>query len=101
MSLEKPYLNLPGTTIFDAEQSRKGYHLNQFCMSLMKDANRKRFLANQRAYLDEWPMTEDQKQAVLTADLNAWQELPANGRLHDRENRNRIPRHDDRRWSPH
>ena len=36
----------------------------------MKDANRKRFLANQRAYLDEWPMTEDQKQAVLTADLN-------------------------------
>ena len=70
MSLEKPYLNLPGTTIFDAEQSRKGYHLNQFCMSLMKDANRKRFLANQRAYLDEWPMTEDQKQAVLTADLN-------------------------------
>ncbi len=70
MSLEKPYLNLPGTTIFDAEQSRKGYHLNQFCMSLMKDANRKRFLANQRAYLDEWSMTEDQKQAVLTADLN-------------------------------
>ena len=32
MSLEKPYLNLPGTTIFDAEQSRKGYHLNQFCI---------------------------------------------------------------------
>ena len=47
MSLEKPYLNLPGTTIFDAEQSRKGYHLNQFCMSLMKAANRTRFLANQ------------------------------------------------------
>jgi protocatechuate 4,5-dioxygenase alpha chain len=70
MSLEKPYLNLPGTTIFDAEQSRKGYHLNQFCMSLMKAANRERFLANQRAYLDEWPMTEEQKQAVLTADLN-------------------------------
>ena len=70
MSLEKPYLNLPGTTIFDAEQSRKGYHLNQFCMSLMKAENRTRFLANQRAYLDEWPMTEDQKQAVLTADLN-------------------------------
>jgi len=70
MSLEKPYLNLPGTTIFDAEQSRKGYHLNQFCMSLMKAANRTRFLANQRACLDEWPMTEDQKLAVLAADLN-------------------------------
>jgi len=70
MSLEKPYLNLPGTTIFDAEQSRKGYHLNQFCMSLMKAENRARFLANRRAYLDEWPMTEEQKQAVLDADLN-------------------------------
>ena len=70
MPLEKPYANLPGTTIFDAEQSRKGYHLNQFCMSLMKHENRERFKANQRAYVDEWPMTEEQKQAVLTADLN-------------------------------
>ena len=70
MSLHKPYLDIPGTTIFDAEQSRKGFHLNQFCMSLMKAENRERFKANQRAYLDEWPMSEDQKQAVLTADLN-------------------------------
>ena len=70
MSLEKPYANIPGTTIFDADQSRKGYWLNQFCMSLMKAANRERFKANERAYLDEWPMTEDQKLAVLARDLN-------------------------------
>jgi protocatechuate 4,5-dioxygenase, alpha chain len=70
MSLDKPYLDVPGTTIFDAGQSRKGYHLNQFCMSLMKAENRARFKADQRAYLDEWPMTEEQKQAVLTVDLN-------------------------------
>ncbi len=70
MSLNRPYLDVPGTTIFDAEQSRKGYHLNQFCMSLMKAANRERFKANERAYLDEWPMTEDQKLAVLARDLN-------------------------------
>lgn len=70
MALVKPYLDVPGTTIFDAEQSRKGYHLNQFCMSLMQAANRERFKANPRAYLDEWPMSEDQKQAVLAADLN-------------------------------
>jgi protocatechuate 4,5-dioxygenase, alpha chain len=70
MSLKKPYLDVPGTTIFDAEQSRKGYWLNQFCMSLMKAANRQRFLADQRAYLDEWPMTEAQKLAVLARDLN-------------------------------
>jgi protocatechuate 4,5-dioxygenase, alpha chain len=70
MSLNKPYLDIPGTTIFDAEQSRLGYHLNQFCMSLMKAENRARFKANERAYLDEWPMTEAQKQAVLDRDLN-------------------------------
>jgi protocatechuate 4,5-dioxygenase alpha chain len=70
MSLEKPYLDIPGTILFDAEQSRKGYHLNQFCMSLMKAENRERFKADQRAYLNEWPMTEDQKQAVLDMDLN-------------------------------
>ncbi len=70
MALDKPYLDVPGTTIFDAEQSRLGYHLNQFCMSLMKAANRERFKANERAYLDEWPMSEDQKLAVLARDLN-------------------------------
>ena len=70
MALDKPYLDVPGTTIFDAEQSRLGYHLNQFCMSLMKAENRARFKSNERAYLDEWPMTEEQKQAVLDRDLN-------------------------------
>ncbi len=71
MALDKPYLDVPGTTIFDMEQSRRGYWLNQFCMSLMKAENRERFKADQRAYVDEWPMTEAQKQAVLNADLNA------------------------------
>ena len=70
MSLDKPYLDVPGTTIFDAEQSRKGYWLNQFCMSLMKAPNRERFLADPRAYLEEWPMTQAQKDAVLARDLN-------------------------------
>ena len=66
----KTYADIPGTTVFDAEQSRKGYHLNMFCMSLMKSANRERFRANERAYLDEWPMSEEQKQAVLDRDYN-------------------------------
>jgi len=70
MSQDKPYKDVPGTTIFDAEQSRMGYHLNQFCMSLMKAANRERFKSDERAYLDEWPMTEEQKQAVRARDLN-------------------------------
>ena len=70
MSIDKPYLDLPGTTIFDADQSRKGYWLNQFCASLMKAENRARFKANERAYLEEWPMSEAQKLAVMARDLN-------------------------------
>ena len=67
---EKPYHDIPGTVLFDAEQSRLGFHLNQFCMSLMKADNRERFKSDQRAYLDEWPMNEEQKQAVLERDYN-------------------------------
>ncbi|WP_323017306.1 protocatechuate 4,5-dioxygenase subunit alpha [Castellaniella sp.] len=78
MSLNKPYTDIPGTTIFDADQSRLGYHLNQFCMSLMKADNRARFLADERAYVDEWPMSEDQKQAVLARDLNRCLQLGGN-----------------------
>jgi protocatechuate 4,5-dioxygenase alpha chain len=70
MALYKPYKDVPGTTIFDAEESRKGYWLNQFCVSLMKAENRERFLADEKAYLDEWDMTEVQKQAVMERDLN-------------------------------
>ena len=70
MALDKPYLNVPGTIIFDAEQSRKGYWLNQFCMSLMRPENRTQFKADERAYLDQWDMTDEQKQAVLARDLN-------------------------------
>ena len=70
MALEKPYQDVPGTTIFDAEQSRKGYWLNQFCMSLMKAENRARFKADEAAYLDGWPMTDAQRAAVRARDLN-------------------------------
>jgi len=78
VALDKPYLDVPGTTIFDADQSRKGYSLNQFCMSLMKAENRARFKANERAYLDEWAMSEEQKQAVMARDLNRCIELGGN-----------------------
>jgi protocatechuate 4,5-dioxygenase alpha chain len=78
MPLDKPYRNVPGTTIFDADQSRKGYWLNQFCMSLMKAENRERFKKDERAYLDEWPMTDEQKQAVLARDMNRMIELGGN-----------------------
>lgn len=63
-------LDIPGTTVFTAAMSRRGYWLNQFCMSLMKPANRERFLADERAYLDGWKMADEQKAAVLARDYN-------------------------------
>ncbi len=78
MSLEKPYSQIPGTIIFDAEMARRGYHLNQFCVSLMKEQNRQRFKTDQRVYLDEWRMTEEQKQAVLDRDYNQMLALGGN-----------------------
>jgi protocatechuate 4,5-dioxygenase alpha chain len=71
MPTPKPYAGIPGTTIFDADMARKGYHLNQFCMSLMRADNRERFKADERAYLDQWPMSEEQKAGVLARDYNA------------------------------
>jgi protocatechuate 4,5-dioxygenase alpha chain len=47
-------------------------------MSLMKAENRTRFKAGERAYLDEWPMSEEQKQAVLARDYNRMISLGAN-----------------------
>ena len=70
--------DIPGTRVFTAARARKGYHINQFAMSLMKAENRERFKANERAYLDEWPMTEEQKQAVLARDLNRCIQLGGN-----------------------
>jgi len=78
MAIEKPYLDIPGTTIFDTDQAAAGYHLNRFARSLTNAANRERFSADERAYLDEWPMTEEQKQAVRDRDFNRMLELGGN-----------------------
>jgi len=72
------YDDIPGTTVFDAQRSRQGYHLNMFCMSLMKAENRAAFKANERAYLDRHPMTGEQKQAVLDRDWNRMISLGGN-----------------------
>lgn len=70
--------DIPGTKVFTAQRSRKGFHLNQFCMSLLKPENRARFKADESAYLDEWKITAEQKQAVLARDYNAMLALGGN-----------------------
>ncbi len=68
----REYEDIPGTYVFDGEHSRKGYHLNMFCMSLNDPANREAFREGEEAYLDRFPMTPEQRQAVLERD---WLEM--------------------------
>ncbi len=78
MSLNKPYTNIPGTTIFDADQARIGYGLNQFCMSLMKPENREAFRRDEVAYMRQWPVTDAQVQAIVNRDFNSAIKLGGN-----------------------
>jgi protocatechuate 4,5-dioxygenase alpha chain len=73
-----PYDDIPGTILFDAQRSRQGYHLNMFCMSLMSAENREAFKANEEAYLDKWPLTPEQRKAVLARDWNGMLRLGGN-----------------------
>jgi len=68
MSAPRDYEDIPGTYVYDAERGRVGYHLNMFCMSLNDPENRKAFKADESAYLDRFPLTPEQKQAVLKRD---------------------------------
>ncbi|PQA86918.1 protocatechuate 4,5-dioxygenase subunit alpha [Hyphococcus luteus] len=70
--------DIPGTRVYTTARARKGYWVNQFAMSLMKKENRDRWRADERAYLDEWPMTEEQKQALLDRDYDKLLDLGGN-----------------------
>ena len=75
---EQDYDDIPGTFVFDAERSRQGYGINMFCMSLMKDENRKAFRANESQYLKQFPLTAEQARAILGRDYNRMLELGGN-----------------------
>lgn len=75
---QKDYEDIPGTFVFDADRSREGYHLNQFCISLRLQKNRDAFNADEEAYLDKYPMTAEQREAVLKREWNRLLELGGN-----------------------
>ncbi len=75
---QQEYDDIPGTFVFDAERSREGYGINMFCMSLMKDENRKAFKANEAEYLKRFRLTPEQTEAILKRDYNRMLELGGN-----------------------
>lgn len=70
--------DIPGTRVYTAARARRGYHINQCAMSLMKAENRDRFRADEQAYFDEWPISEEAKAALLARDYNALLDLGGN-----------------------
>ena len=72
------YDDIPGTFVFDAERSREGYGINMFCMSLMKEENRKAFKANEAEYVKKFKLTPAQTEAILKRDYNRMLELGGN-----------------------
>jgi len=74
----KKYDDIPGTFVFDADRSRQGYHLNMFCMSLMKAENRSAFKANEAVYLNRFALTPEQREAILRRQYNRMLELGGN-----------------------
>jgi protocatechuate 4,5-dioxygenase alpha chain len=72
------YDDIPGTYVFDQDRSRQGFGINMFCMSLMKDENRKAFKADEAEYLKKFNLTPEQADAVLKRDYNRMLQLGGN-----------------------
>jgi protocatechuate 4,5-dioxygenase alpha chain len=70
--------DIPGTRVYTAKRARQGYWMNQFAMSLMTADNRERWKADEKAYLADWPMTEEQRQSILDRDYNRMLDLGGN-----------------------
>lgn len=67
-SSERDYQDIPGTYVFDGRQNRLGYHLNMFCKTLDTASNRELFRQDPKKYLERFPMTDAQRDAVLQRD---------------------------------
>ena len=64
MSSETARQPVPGTTIFDGEQARKGYALNKMCYSFNDAANRDAFVTDEDGYCDKYGLNAQQREAI-------------------------------------
>ncbi|MCG3188332.1 MAG: Protocatechuate 4,5-dioxygenase alpha chain [Burkholderiaceae bacterium] len=57
-------IDIPGTTLFDGAQARKGYALNKMCYSFNEAANRQAFVADEDAYCARFGLSPQQREAI-------------------------------------
>jgi protocatechuate 4,5-dioxygenase alpha chain len=60
---------IPGTTIFDGTQARKGYALNRMCFSFNEAASRAAFKADEEGYMDRYALNEEQRRAIRARNV--------------------------------
>ena len=61
--------SIPGTTIFDGAQARKGYALNKMCFSFNSAENREAFKRDEDAYCAKYGLNEAQRQAIRNRNV--------------------------------
>jgi protocatechuate 4,5-dioxygenase, alpha chain len=61
--------DIPGTTVFDGEQARRGYALNRMCFSFNSAENRAAFVEDEDAYCRKYGLTAEQRAAVKGRDV--------------------------------
>lgn len=69
---------VPGTTIFDGEQARKGYALNKMCYSFNDAANRQAFVADEDGYCTKFGLNPQQREAIRSRNVLALIEAGGN-----------------------
>ena len=69
MNSGKVKREIPGTTVFDGEQARKGYALNKMCYSFNSAENRAAFKQDEEAYCAKYGLNEQQRQAVRNRNV--------------------------------
>lgn len=60
---------IPGTTVFDGVQARKGYALNKMCFSFNDAANRAAFRSDEEGYMRQYGLTPPQAEAIRRRDV--------------------------------
>jgi protocatechuate 4,5-dioxygenase alpha chain len=71
---------IPGTTLFDGEQARKGYALNKMCFSFNEAAHRADFQADEEGYCTKYGLNDEQRAAVRAR--NVLQLIAAGGNVY-------------------
>lgn len=77
-TVKEQLADIPGTYPFTQERCRLGYHLNMFFTTLLKEENRREFLADESKYLTKFNLNDEQRRTILERDWAGMLKVGAN-----------------------